>query len=289
MPKPPNFDPVTDLAFITNYALLGCSNPRILVADLSGPALADLALLFVTPSFDDFIQGVLSPKGSRNARAGRHGRKSGRGFGIPDPNDLIANKLAGRIHPYTPIRMGLTRYAWGGLQLYEGINFAAALADGITNTKYDRLWGIFNISASHCREFARMARHWDDYGVGGGLGRPWDPMNINRLDFTVDFFDGNFGTGTSAPQWEIALKVHFWGIEGLPPATFDLQLRNQHDHVIASTGAVTIEPGQHMTLEINGEAKADDFISWGTAINSGNYAYLRADVLAYRDLDLFGW
>jgi len=93
MPRVPEFGGFTDLRFITNYYLTGCSAPFELVLELSKEPTGDLLLLFIGFDEEEWFQEIFQPGRGRRRTPSRKGRKRRRGFGIPDWNAYLANKV----------------------------------------------------------------------------------------------------------------------------------------------------------------------------------------------------
>lgn len=287
MPKPPNFDGLTDLKFITNYALLGCVPPQHLIVEFSQEPLLDLALLFLEPDIEDIAQAVLQPGGGRKRRPGRHGRKSGRSSGFPDPSDMIGAKVRGVVNPYDALNFGPIRRVWRVYDVYEGINFTAAVLDGITDVGFDTLWGVFDVSPGHCREFARLGKHDDDIQIVAGAGPPLSTFGCSSIDFNVDFQTGPFGARCPDYEYQLAIRAVIRGRPGTGNIQGKLALGTDGNTILAESSPYEIEPGEVVTREVSITMPANEWIYWGISDRSSGVDILRSDVLAFRNVDVF--
>ena len=268
MPRPPDFDGLTDLKFITNYALMGCAPPFWAIVEFSKEPLEDVVMLALGIDFEDIAQGVLDPAGGRDRRPGWHGRKSGRDGGggakdgktrifFPDPNDMIAQRLRPIGNPYNALNIGPLRRAFRINDFVEGIAFRAAVLEGFTNVGFETLWGILSLDRNHCREFYRLGRVQDYYGTGGGLTLPFDPMNINKLEMNNGFFEGQFGTATNRGPFNIAVEAEIRS--AAPPSskasrTLASKRSGASCRLIETTAASSIGSGAYRTTTAPGVA-----------------------------------
>ena len=158
MPVPPDLDEISEINFVTQAVLAGCSPADGLIFELAKEPLKDLALLLFLPDAFDIGQAIFDPRRGRRRRPGRKGRKSRRGFGFPDVSDLIGNKIRSFANPQAVTRIGFKRFFWAGLGAYEAANFSVAIVEGITDVGFESLHGYFTLRPNECMEFARKSR-----------------------------------------------------------------------------------------------------------------------------------
>lgn len=286
MPTPPSIDGLEDIHFITNYFLMGCSPPSYLVVDFSQAPLTDVALLFVSFDYQDIAQAWLNPSGQRNRRSGRHGRKR-LPFGgqFPDINDMVGTKLHCQ-DLVRGIRMTPLRYIFPILNIYEGISFFAAVADGITDVGFDTLWGVLRVDPNHCRQFKRLSKATDGSVLVGGAGQHFRPFAMNVTEFNNGFFDGAFGTSTDV-KYTIALRATLIGA-GNPGvyATGTVVLADAVGNIFDESGEYSLLDGDTFSVNLSATLVADQQVFWQI---KGPVSFVRvfAEAIAYGLADIF--
>lgn len=192
MPRPPSYDGLAEIKFITNYSLMGCAPDLMLLVEFSQAPAADLALLFLELDWFDIAQGVFQPKGNRGRRPGRHGRKKRTGGGFPDPNEFVARGVRAHVNPYDALDFGPVRKAWALFDIYERFNFTMAAIDGVIDVGYETLWGIMEADKDFCPDFPAMSRQ--DYG---GTPSGFNTNVTYQVYFPVKHFQHKISNNTA--------------------------------------------------------------------------------------------
>lgn len=286
MPKPPQFDGFFDLKFITNYLLAGCEAPFDLIVDFSQEPLKDVALLFLEPDISDIVQGIFQPRNERHRKSARHGKKRARSRGIPDPNDLIANKIRGRINPYDALNFGPLRKVFRLWNVYEGINFTAAVADGITDVGFETLWGIINVNADKCYDFPRISRRQSSYQIAGGAGPYFQTSGMGVLEFNRGFQDQAFLTRCPSSPYQIGVSATIVGRDEFEPVHGRLALAHSGSDVVAESGRFSLDYGEALHIDISYAAEQNELISWGFSDRDGFWGITEFRAFAFAQV---GW
>lgn len=281
MPKPPNptfFDKVN---FITNYALLGCTPPFFLFIECAQEPAQDLLLLLIAPDLEDIGQAIFEPKKGRRRNPGRHGRKKGRGLKFPDTSEMIGQRVRGIINPGDVIRLSPLRYLFPLLNIYEGINFFAAVMEGVTDVFFEGILGVISIDRNNCKDLGRFVREIGEPLLAGGAGAPFFPVEhripIAERDFPnsqIIAFNRNKDSTvhlamTLRPTSPVA------GAEVcLALATTDGRIRYQsRTHRFAGTESVT--------LDVTGDFRKGETFSWGLGPRNGFFLCTSGRVFGY--------
>lgn len=286
MPKPPDLGAFDDIKFITNYMLAGCEPPFWLFVEFSQEPAKDLGLILLVPEVEDIAQAIFDPHGGRRRKPARHGRKRRRRLGFPSADDIIGQRLRGRLNPGNVLNIGLFRRAFPILNIVEGFNFSAAVIEGVTDIGYEALWGILQADTQHCKEFSRLSKSSEVFQTVGGGGPPLQPVNIQ----TVDFNSGYSNTFTSAKNRNHKCTTNF-----------NAYVRNNRSDVTAS-GTIALQntdtgqmhrgqefilgPGEGKFLQVDAEFGADEWFAWGFADMQFFVDVYQRNILSFRNVDM---
>ncbi len=288
MPQPPQLQAFDDMKFITNYFLAGCSPPMHLFVEFSQEPAIDLAMIILVPEFEDIAQAIFDPKKGRRRKPARHGRKRKRRLKFPSTDDLIGQRVRGRLNPGNVLNIGLFRRAFPILNFYEGLNFAAAVIEGTTDIGYEALWGILEADPFHCKEFARLAKEDNDFQTVGGVGPPLQPVNIDIVQFNSGFNH----TRTSGQCRNFPCRVNFTAFvmnnRSDISAYGALALQNTDTGEIVKGASFELGPGESKGLEVTGTYDVDEWFAWGFADMNGFVDVYQRNILAFRD-DKMPW
>lgn len=222
--KPPWIDRIR---FIGKYYISGCEAPIGIYAEMAQPAAKRIALVFTTLSVAEIVKEFFRPRGLRSRRHGRKGRKS-RGYrgGIPDPNELIGDRLPGK-YDYWNRSYGLgTRIFYVVDDVIDRVLWTAFLLEMADDLVYSTLLGVMEWNPDKCANIRRMWRR-GGYRVEGGAGPVWEPVEagptiynygINSPQSSLFFlpegtFTCTFGAKLQAPSGQRKVTLRFRQIE----------------------------------------------------------------------------
>lgn len=281
MPRPPDWDGLFDLKFITNYALIGCDVDPWLFLEFSHEPAEDLLLLFIVPDLSDIVQAIFLPKGQRGRKAARHGRKKRPGFGLPDPSDVIGQGVRAHVNPGDALNFGPIRMASKVFNSVELLNYTVAVAEGLTTTGFEGLWGPLNVDHNLCLDLDRLERHDVPGGPIGGPGGTVDPIPMDVLTMNHGFFDGRFGTTCINGPFALAFNVvASFDFPGDAHITFGLWDEVGQLYDVSQTFYVS--QGQTVSASLYADVPAGKQCFWGCASPRAGYFTLRdATVIAF--------
>ena len=251
MPRynPPWLDKVN---FILEYYFSGCEAPWSIYADAAWPTAKELAIALVALSADDILKEIFRPKGLRSARHGRKGRKSsGRPRGIPDVNELIAQKSGARELTWD------RKYGVGTAALYVGtdvidrVNNTAFMVEGLTDLAYSAILGALEFNGANCSTLGRSHKT-GGYHVEGGAGPVWEPYSqgVTQYQFRCRWFAAHF-LDLDEGYWSITSGNNM-RVVGSPNWC---QMRARHSvsggRVLAESNRVDLVPGVHQDMMLN--------------------------------------
>lgn len=281
MPKPPEFDFFTDMKFITNYILAGCDPPFDLLVEFSQEPAEDLLMLFLMPDLVDIGQAIFEPKGGRRRKPARHGRKRRRGKGMPDPSDMIGQRIRAVVNPHDVVTFGPLVKAFRIWNVYELFNITVAVIDGISDIGFESLWGILNADPSHCNNLNRLAAHEESQFSIGGVGPYFQPIGLTQLDFNKGFARTSYSCRLDTGNVKINLAATIRNERNDIRFKGCLALRNRSTGEHAESGRVDLGPNENARLEVNMFAEDPTWIDWGMTALDGFCDVYGAAVLAY--------
>lgn len=288
MPKPPNPSAFDQLNFIVNYYLIGCTPDFWLFIEFAKEPAEDLLLLLLLPDLEDIGQAIFEPKKGRKRKPGRHGRKKRRGIGIPDTSDIIGQKARGAINPadvfkYSPVRRVFPLY-----NLVEGVNFGAAVVEGVTDTFYQGHLGNISVNRNDCQELDRIQRSDDTPQVQGGSGPPLDPILLRDLDFVRNFGSGNMFIRHDTKPYTVSFNMVVQPTQEDPDNHASAALGSGGTQIKYQGNRNDFAGLETRTLRINGDYEAGEVCNFGFGERFGFYRVLSASILAYTTAD-FPW
>lgn len=281
MPRPPRHDGLDELKFVTNYFLQGCVPPMQLVVDFSQEPGTDLLCLILAPDLEDIAQEILDPKKGRKRKPGRHGRKRNRKVGIPDTSELIGQKARGVINPGNVLAGTPLRRIFPILNAYEGINFTAAVLDGITDVGYETLWGILDVQSTHCYEFARLARHNSNEQFSGGVGPIPEPVNCDVVDFGANFLSSDYTATCVGSDWQLSFAMEVENPSEVAIVEMSACIQRLGGGKRIESYKATIPPKGSASLNVAQSFDAGETGVWGLGSRVGFVNVKKASVLAW--------
>lgn len=285
MPRPPSFDGLDEFKFIVNYFLAGCEPPFDLVVDFSQEPLKDLLCLILLPDTEDIAQSIFEPKKGRKRKSGRHGRKRKWRTGIPDTSDLIGQKVRGVVNPDDIFNFSPIRKAFRFWNLMEGVNYSAALLDGITDVGYETLWGICEFSRTHCYEFPRMSRSKETPQFAGGVGPIPLPISAPIIDFSNGFTSANSVCRCPTQPYSVAVNMTMRNNSETDDQEMTAALGVVGGGLKAESYRATIGPMSEVTLSVSADFEPHQTAEWGLGSRSGFVSVTECNVLAYGQSD----
>lgn len=287
MPEAPDFHYVPQHAYIVNYFLMGCEPPQYLYFELSKEPATDLALLFLLPDAQDIGQEIIQPRHGKNKRAERHGRKRAKSRGIPDISAIIGNVLRGKLNPGNKFNIAPLRVLFRVWNVYEGVNFAFAVIDGLTDIAFANFWGMSRVYQNHCTHWPRISKSMSAPFTVGGAGPPMTSFAVSVVEFNDGFDDEPFGTNTNLGAYTITLHAVVKAISIGTENHCRLALGFNNHEIIAVSDQKTIPYGDVAHFELTASVEANQFVGWGLSDRDGVFEVLSCDVLAFENKLLF--
>ena len=285
MPSPsntpfPDLEAFTDINFIVNYFLQGCEAPFWLFVEFAAPAADDTLHLILVPQIEDIVQAVLDPSGHKSKRPARKGRKRNPLVGLTNVDDLIGGKIRGAINPINGLNVSPFKWLFRGINIVEGVNFANAIVQNLTDVGFEGIWGIINLNPRGCSKLAYIFRDCPTGIEVIGAAAPHFPLNVCRLVNVKDFFSpsGN-AASTQKGEWEFFGKgtveaLTLQGIQGLVIEVYSLERG-----VLASKPIADLPQGGKQDFVISADCLPGETVSLARSIEFGNIRVTNACLL----------
>lgn len=187
IPTPPDFQDFAGLNFVARAAMFGCVPDLWLALQFAKEPATELAGLLFLPDAFDIGQAIFEPRKNRSTRPNRHGRKGRSSLGFPDVSDLIGKMLREYVNPNDILRGPNATIMFRALNIYEGINFAVALADISEDIVINAFYGPLMFDERNCTEFSRFERLNLNDATFTGSGPPANIINMGDLVSSVNF------------------------------------------------------------------------------------------------------
>lgn len=288
MPRPPNPNSFTQINFIVNYALLGCTPPFWLFVESAKEPAQDLLLLLILPDPVDIGQAIFEPGKGRRRNPARHGRKKGRGVRFPDTSDMIGKRARAILNPGDAIKYSPVRRLFPIVNAIEGLNFGVAVIEGLSQVGFDGLLGSFKLDPSSCDDLEIVQREAEFQQAQGGAGPPIDAIPLVKLVKNVGFIQSFLSvTNTDRPftaNISVTLRPNTWTPQdkvsvALGPNVFDIR---------AQSSVVTFNGQETKTIDVSADFEAGETCVWGLGERFGFFQILEARFLAFAN-DGFPW
>lgn len=289
MPRPPEHENFFGLRFITNVMFAGCSIPYDIIVEFSEEPSLDLLLLIAGLDTFDIVQGMFEPIKGRRRKPGRHGRKRPRFRGIPDVNEAIGRRLVPEEIGRALNKLSPYRIAFRMFNAYEGVNFAAAVAELSTNAAVAGIWGAFYMRHDTCQNLPRLSRGNPGPLTVGGVGPDWHPVNCYQRDFNNGFFDGNFNTSTGASNYGIGFRVTAFNTSSTDTKTITLRLSDPIGPTYAQSSTIEVPPRGLRDLNVSTTVPAGRQCAWLIRVEGGFVQLQDVNVLAYGEAGWLDW
>lgn len=268
MPQPPDW--LSLVKFVTKYYISGCERPWSMYAEAATDTSKDIAMAFLSLSVTDIVKEFFRPKGLRSKRHGRKGSKS-RGVtgGIPDPNEMVAKSVRADLGLEPP------KYRLGNAVFYvvddvfDRVTWTVALFEMASDLIYSTLLGVLEADNSFCPQIARLGRRCG-FGVEGGPGPEWEPLNMLQEKFKVGIIsDNGFTCRVPEGQFVATLGVKMRRSSGSGGLRIRIRTTDVPTKVIAESPSV-IAPFETWTdLLCSGEVKGPVGLAWEVSVNGG--------------------
>jgi hypothetical protein len=281
MPRPNRPDEFKQINFLVNYFIQGCSPPAQLFLEFAKEPAADLALLILGLDAGEVGESMLDSKKGRTRKPGRHGRKRGLYVGLPDPNDMVAQRLdrAGVITDI--VRITPLKYVIPLWNVWEGITFTAAVVEGFTGTFYEAILGVVTVSEDQCTNLDFIRRRSDFLGVIGGPSPSFEPINCNVLERSFGFVGSRFGCRNVDKPFRVNFSIRIRLSQPDPSWFFKIALYNATKDIVEEASIVPGGSTAWKNRSVSMAADPGDEIQWGWSENVGFAEYLDAEAVGY--------
>lgn len=288
MPRPAKPDSFSQINFVVNYALLGCTPPSALFVEFAKEPKNDLAALILLPDLQDIGQVIFEPKKERKRRPGRRGRKNRRRFNFPDTSDMIGTRARSILNPFDVIRLSPVRYLFPLINLYEGVTFTVALIEGFTGIFYEGLLGVITVDPFNCRELSRLKREQNSFQVAPGVGPPIWSVFLNDLVASQDFQSENAFCFLADKSYVAVFSCQVRSTSPRPGEGARAALGTSGNNIREQSSFISTEDGEWHTLDVSADFAAGETCVWGIGNRFGGHQVRNANILAYSTAD-FPW
>lgn len=271
MPKPPSFDDLSEISFITNYFIQGCFPPYYLVAEFSKEPIKDLILLMILPDMEDIVKAWLRPRMGRQRTPRRHGRKRpGRGLTL-DPNELVGGRFRARYPEWEGIKLPGSKALFMISDVVDRFNWTFALIEGFTDVGFETLWGILSAHPEHCPNFSGFSRQstgFQDW-LGAFGGTPL--IGMNQLDYAQNWpANGPVYFTHTGSDWTLAAKATVFATAGEFANNLSMRIFDVQGNEKARGHTINLEEGDSGSLAVEYEAQSGEelYVGYGGAAYS---------------------
>lgn len=289
MPKPPEHENFFELKFITNYLLAGCAPPMDLILELSQEPLKDLGALLLIPDPLDIAQEMFAPRHGRRRKPGRHGRKRKWRPRLGDVDGLIGEYFHTTELSEAAMALPGARFAFRLLNFVEGINFGAALAEGVEDVAFETLWGVLEADHNQCLDFDRISRRADYNQIVGFPGPDHYPIGMPTLEFNHNFYNNPFYTAYAPTNWGIGVSARFKNVGEVYGAAGRLILNSSTRGVIAASQHIDLALNSDAMLSVSAVCEPGEDVGWYWAATGGRLECQRPRMLAYGEHGWLDW
>ena len=264
--RPPAPDWLSEVAFITGWFLQGCSAPWQLIVEFSKAPLWDVVCVFGAFDLEDVMRGFFKPEGLRSKRHGRKGTRDGKkgagGIGIPDINEVVAQRLSGG----NPIRGrpfgNLTTYLFTIADELDRAQFTCMILGLAPDAIFKTMYGMLQANKDLCPQMARVNRAMGyDYIIHSD---GFTSTTLANLNFNVGCTSTNFGVAmptvmrTYIATWEMEFTNPFPGEAEVQIAIY----RQGTQDYVASSYPATIGTGETIRLQCDALCSTDLGFQW---------------------------
>lgn len=271
MPRAPQFDPLDEISFITNYFIQGCELPFNLFVQFSKEPAGDLLAMIISLDWEDILKDWLRPSGGRKRTPRRHGRKRPRGRISLDPNDYFGSKPRSIMAEYPGIKLPGARALFRITDKVDALNWNAAIIDGVTDIGFETLWGIISAHPELCPQMAYVNAHSEITQPMVGVAPPDLPISLGIKDNGQNFQGPlPFVMTTFAGPWTLAASANFTALSAGGMVNGALTIRSQSRGILGISNHATIGQGEDITLTASAEFEPGEWGFLARSVTSGS-------------------
>lgn len=158
-----------ELNYIVNYFFNGCRTPWDVVIETAQEPAGEIALSLLMFGWEDIVKSFWRPKGLRQYRHGRKKRKKGKGGGLPQINDIIAEGLDPHNDVFGPLHNDNLKIWWELENTIERVSYTIMIWDLIETFAFKTIIGILDLKATQCEIPGRISlqnRNYETFNTG---------------------------------------------------------------------------------------------------------------------------
>tara|TARA_Y100001951_G_C11292471_1_gene273178 strand:- start:1523 stop:2398 length:876 start_codon:yes stop_codon:yes gene_type:complete len=289
MPIPPDHDSHFQIQYVTNQLLAGCTPPSHLIVQFAKEPGLDMGALFLPGNWQDIVQGMFAGKKGRGTNPARHGRKRGKLPGIPDVDERIGKRLGSAELAAAARKLPGFKLAFGLLNVVEGVNFSAAILDGLTETGFAAMTGFFEVQPDACKDFARFERDGVKGQIIGGTGGKLDPLFLIDQAYSNKFNDGYLGCTLNTGPFAASISATIHNDNPINNLKGSVVIVNNDTGEMDSSSQATIGPGETFFGQASLEARAGEQLSWFWKADEGHGKCLQSNAIGFGEVGWLTW
>lgn len=262
---------LNQIQFLKFYAFNPCDAPFMLYIETALPIAGKIAIMLLELDFVGFVKTLIRPKWVRSWRKVARGQKPRRRRGgIPEPGDLIADKL----DPHRYLRVPTWTFAGNTLiqihDTYERVFWTIFLVDVIEGFIFDTIIGVIEADKSGCPHIGRLLRE-DTSVIVTGVGDRWVGINVQTLRY-INNASSSGGTGMIPFEGEWVMTFGCWFTAQVFDTTnVRFRLRNfSTGEIYDEAGPFDIALGESKEVVISANVKALHNCTWEVNVGFGN-------------------
>lgn len=180
--RPPVPGWLNQIQFILSYAFNPCDATWVMWIDAAQEPVHDFAMFLIEPDLTQILQSFFTPKGLRSKRHGRKGRRGHKkGVGIPDVDEMIAEKLPGAKEWEHRVYRSGTRSLFVGLGVIDEVQFSMAMVEKTTDTVFNTFVGLVTANPDVCPNRVTMLRGPNTDTIIGPT--TWSAFSASHLEY----------------------------------------------------------------------------------------------------------
>lgn len=281
MPRPPNPNSFTQINFVVNYALLGCTPPFWVFIECAKEPAKDLFLLLILPDPIDIGQAIFEPEKGRKRKPARHGRKKGRGVKFPDTSDMIGQRARGVLNPGDAIKYSPVRRLFPIINAVEAVGITTAVLEGLSQVGYDGVLGAFKLDPSDCLDLDFVQRESDFQKAQGGAGPPIDAFPLPQLIKNVGFVQSQLSVLNTDKPYTANISVTLRPNTFTPEDKVSVALGTDVFTKRAQSSVVTFNGQETKTIDVSADFEAGETCVWGLGERFGFFQIIEARFVAF--------
>lgn len=251
---------LTQINFITNFALLGCTPPLWMMFDLAREPVGRLGLLIFGVTTFDLFQEIFDPRKGRRRKPARHGRKRRRGVGFPDINAVIAGRVRSNLPPIPGVAFGPLRYAFPIVDIYEGVMITAALIDTTHDILVEGYLGAILSDPAVCQDLGRVIKTNPGPVTVGYFGVDPYPVPVGNIEVQQHFTSSAHMVTSSQGECMVNFTGTCRAVTSDGISRGFLWLYNASQGTSSFSSAIDLEPGDVKKHEVFINGRQGDVI-----------------------------